>query len=190
MQYNYRISPWRNHWIPNNWTKMIPKEAEEWLKMRNNPSIHVLKIDDLFSIHLANGLASEALIPTAMEVDLISKEFLESSERFPCFRLNSVAKQSLSSATMSLIVGLLLEFGATQAIATSTVFQTEFFSYCPSNLGSTIFWISPCVTNEVTHCAICGVSPVLDITALQLIISNRAIPKLYTSLFSVSLFDT
>lgn len=134
------------------------------------------------------GFESEALNPT--EMDLISVEFVESSERFSSFRLNSVAKQSLSSATMSLIVGLLLEFAATQAIATSTVFQTEFVSYCPSNLGSTILWISPRASKEVTHLAICGVSPVLDITGLQLIISNRAIPKLYTSLFSVSLFDT
>ncbi|KAL0562311.1 hypothetical protein IC582_002763 [Cucumis melo] len=71
-------------------------------------------------------------------MDLVSGKFVDSSEPFSCFRLNAVAKQSLSSATTSLIVGLLLEFAATQAIATSTVFQTEFLSYCPSNLGSTM----------------------------------------------------
>ena len=83
------------------------------------------------------GPESVALNPT-VELGLDGMEFIESSVRFSSFRLNSMAKQSLSSATTSFIVGLLLEFAATQAIATSAVFQTELVSYCPCNLGSTM----------------------------------------------------
>nr|KYP58352.1 hypothetical protein KK1_013755 [Cajanus cajan] len=49
------------------------------------------------------------------------------------------------------MIGLLLGFGDTEAIAISTTFQTELLSNSPSNLESTMALISPFATKDLTH---------------------------------------
>lgn len=57
-------------------------------------------------------------------------EVTESLVLVPLFlvRANSIAKDSFSSTTITLVIGLLLRFGDTQAVAISTAFQTELVS--------------------------------------------------------------
>lgn len=99
------------------------------------------------AFHLASGLD----VGKVMEIENVSLEFLELRERFSVFRLISMARQFFSSVTTWFIVGLLLEFEDTQAIAISTDFRAELELNSPFNLESITFLMSPRAIMVVAH---------------------------------------
>jgi len=93
-------------------------------------------------------------------------------------RAISIAKDSFSSVTITLMIGLRSGFGDTQTVAISTAFQTELLSKSPSNFESTMALISPFAIKELTHWLIWIFSWFLAITGWLVIISKRTTPKL------------
>lgn len=94
----------------------------------------------------------------------------------------SDAEHSFNSATTWVIVGLSLKVGDTQAMAISTALQAELTSKLPRNLGSTIFFIFPLASMELTQWLTCSWD---SIAGRPVIVTRITTPKLYTSLFSV-----
>lgn len=80
---------------------------------------------------------------------LTSKD--ESVTRLWFLRASSASKHCLSSLTTSLMFGLFLGSGDTQAIPISRAFHAELVSKSPCNAGSTILVIEPLAIIELTH---------------------------------------
>ena len=110
--------------------------------------------------------------------------------RSPPFEQIPLSDTPLVLPTTWLMVGLLVEVEDTQSIAISTAFQAEFMLKAPCNLGSTIFMISPWTSMKLTHWLMWIFSSAnFSITVRHVIILKRTTPKLYTSLFSVNLYE-
>jgi len=91
-------------------------------------------------------------------------------------RANSIAKDSFSSFTTTLMIGLLLGFGDKHAVAISTALQTELLSKSPSNPESTMALISPFSIKDLTHSLMWIFSFI--IAGWLVIISKSTTPKL------------